>query len=632
MLKFIIVFFLLNILSYNTINNIEDEKIDAEYKLSLKSLENHYNIFVYEKSLDSDKIYDDIQNNNYILNMIYTLSKTKDIDTQNNLKRVLSNIKNITNSDINDLQFISADNIVLFNYFSSDNLFYNVENTRLDIVNIHNTKSKSNGYHSGKLKNGFRYLYPLYIKVDNKEQYIGVLDISYSSNLLQYFLTNISKIHTHFLISKDIFFKNHIENSIKDLYATSAENKNSMLKLTPKHPLNKCVVANHEKLTKIQSIINNNMKNEIQFSIYNLHPSYNDRVKLISFYPIKDSISNKVVAWLVSYEYSQHIKDILYRKNIYYIISFLIILILSYFLYHISKEKRNLKRLVNRKTKELKRTNQNLESIIKEKTKELVKINENLKSKIDKELKKSRDKDKKIIEQSKMAALGEMIGNIAHQWRQPLSIISTSATSMKFLNEMGNLTTEKLNKNCDLINNNTQFLSKTIDDFKNFIQENDKKTTFMLSTVIDKVVHLIDSTLKENEIKVIINIKEDIELCTYKNQLIQSLINITNNSKDAFCESSNSEKLIIFTVFKDKNNAIIKITDNAGGIPEKIISKIFEPYFTTKHKSQGTGLGLHMTYNMITNGINGTIKVKNKNFKYNHVEYKGASFTIVIPI
>jgi len=363
-----------------------------------------------------------------------------------------------------------------------------------------------------------------------------------------------------------------------------------MLKLTQKHPLDKCVIENHEKLTKIQHIIDNKMKDQVQFSLYNLHPSYDDRVKLISFYPIKDSISNKVVAWLVSYEYSQHIKDILDTKYIFYALSFFINLILCYFLYRLSKEKSNLRIVVNEKTQELRQSNQNLEYIVEEKTKELTSINKNLKIKIDKEVKKSIDKDKKITEQSKMAALGEMIGNIAHQWRQPLSIISTSATSVKLLNEMGNLSDEKLNKNCDRINENAQYLSKTIEDFKNFIEDKDTKSVFKISSALNQVLSLIDSTLKDNNINTIINIRDDIELYTYQNQLVQSLINIINNAKDALVEKGISEKLIIFTVFKDKNNAVIKITDNAGGIPDDVLPRIFEPYFTTKHKSQGTGL------------------------------------------
>lgn len=169
------------------ITNIQNDKIDSEYKLSLKSLENHYNIFMYEKSLDANKIYNSIQNNTPILKLLDSLSKKQNINTTKNLKKLLNEIKILNNTDINDLQFISSNNIILFNYFSNNNLFYDIQESRLDIINVNNIKSKSYGYHSGILKNGFRYLYPLYIKINNKDKFIGVLDISYSSNLLQYF-------------------------------------------------------------------------------------------------------------------------------------------------------------------------------------------------------------------------------------------------------------------------------------------------------------------------------------------------------------------------------------------------------------------------------------------------------------
>ena len=243
-----------------------------------------------------------------------------------------------------------------------------------------------------------------------------------------------------------------------------------------------------------------------------------------------------------------------------------------------------------------------------------------------------KEKDNLINEQSKMAALGEMIGNIAHQWRQPLSIISSGSTGMKLQKEYGLLTDEDFYKVCDSINTNAQYLSKTIDDFRNFIRGDIEKTVFNLEDSLDSFIHLVESAIKNNDIKIIFDLEKNLIVNGFKNELIQCIINIFNNSKDALKENNIQNRLIFISSYSKDNKLIIKIKDNAGGIPEDILPKIFEPYFTTKHKSQGTGLGLHMTYNLIVDGMKGIIEAHNVSYKYNNNEYIGAEFKINLPI
>ncbi len=235
--------------------------------------------------------------------------------------------------------------------------------------------------------------------------------------------------------------------------------------------------------------------------------------------------------------------------------------------------------------------------------------------------------EKVYLEQAKLASLGEMIGNIAHQWRQPLSVITTSATGLKMQNEFQLLTDEKLNAHCDAINNNAQYLSKTIDDFRNFIKGDRRKILFNMKDTVESFLNLIQGSLKNHNITLVHDTQEDISIHGYPNELIQCFMNIFHNAKDALT-SVQEEKYIFISSSMVKNSVTITMLDNAGGINEEIIDKIFEPYFTTKHKSQGTGLGLHMTYNLIVNGMNGTIKASNKEFQYNGKSYTGALFTI----
>jgi signal transduction histidine kinase len=231
-----------------------------------------------------------------------------------------------------------------------------------------------------------------------------------------------------------------------------------------------------------------------------------------------------------------------------------------------------------------------------------------------------------------MASMGEMIGNIAHQWRQPLSIISTGATGMKVQKKYGVLNDDEFDKICDAINENAQYLSETIDDFKNFIKGDRVKEVFSLEENINSFIHLVEGAIKTNNIKLVLNLEKDIKINGYNNELIQCFINIFNNAKDALKEHTGQNKIIIISTYSQKNNAVIEILDNGEGIPENILYKVFEPYFTTKHKSKGTGLGLSMTYKFIVDGMNGTIIAQNKEFEYEHNRYKGAEIKIVLPM
>jgi PAS domain S-box-containing protein len=240
-----------------------------------------------------------------------------------------------------------------------------------------------------------------------------------------------------------------------------------------------------------------------------------------------------------------------------------------------------------------------------------------------------KEAEKLIAEQSKLVAMGEMIGNIAHQWRQPLSVISTAATGMVMQKEHNLLTDEKFIKTCDSINDNAQYLSKTIDDFRDFIKGERKIVEFQLYDNIESFLHLVEGSIKNNDLKIIKDI-EDKLLRGYPNELNQCFINIFNNSKDALKAKKGDRLIFISTKIEDdKINIVFK--DNAGGIPEDILPKIFEPYFTTKHQSQGTGLGLSMTYNLITNGMNGTITANNITYQYDDKNYAGIEFVITLP-
>ncbi len=239
-----------------------------------------------------------------------------------------------------------------------------------------------------------------------------------------------------------------------------------------------------------------------------------------------------------------------------------------------------------------------------------------------------RKQEQLLIQQSKMAAMGEMLGNIAHQWRQPLSAISTASTGAKLQKEIDCLTDSQLDSALDSINNSAQYLSNTIDDFRGFFNPNNYNLNKSnISDIVTKTLKLVDAQFTAKNIERIKNI-ENYELLTFENELIQVLINIINNAKDVLITKEKGKRLLFIKTYQKENISYIEILDNAGGIKEDIIDRIFEPYFTTKHKSQGTGIGLYMSLDIIQNRLKGTLRVFNENYLYEGIEYKGAKFII----
>jgi PAS domain S-box-containing protein len=245
---------------------------------------------------------------------------------------------------------------------------------------------------------------------------------------------------------------------------------------------------------------------------------------------------------------------------------------------------------------------------------------------------KSKEQEKQLMEKSKLASMGEMIGNIAHQWRQPLNVISATTSSVKIQKELKILDDEFFYKSCNMITKNVMFLSNTIDDFTNYIKDNRVKKEFSTKTMINSFLTLCDSIIIKNNINIILDTPEDYHIQGYKNELMQCILNIFNNAVDAFNLHNIEKRYLFISIKKEEDNLVIIIKDNANGIPNNIIDKIFEPYFTTKNQSQGTGLGLNMTHQLIVEGMNGKISVKNEDYPYYDEIYKGVSFKIILPI
>ena len=257
--------------------------------------------------------------------------------------------------------------------------------------------------------------------------------------------------------------------------------------------------------------------------------------------------------------------------------------------------------------------------------KQLEKLNDDLEDRVQKSVKQIRENEKMLISQSKQVVMGEMIEMIAHQWRQPITSIGMVANNILFDMALGEIEEVELKLSIDKINTQVMHLSKTIDDFREFFKESKTKNITNFTEILEGALSIIDKQLQKHDIEVIvINKSSDTSFYTYKNELIQVFLNILGNAKDAFDDKNIKDKQIIITAISKNKNIHVSIEDNAGGIKEELLEKIFEPYFSTKMKKNGTGLGLYMSKIIVKEHLHGTLKASNTDH--------GATFTINIPL
>lgn len=247
-----------------------------------------------------------------------------------------------------------------------------------------------------------------------------------------------------------------------------------------------------------------------------------------------------------------------------------------------------------------------------------------LKQQMEKEAKENQRKTNMMYQQSRLAQMGEMISNIAHQWRQPLNSISLVLQDLKLSKALNSISQEEFNKSSSKIEDSLQYMSHTITDFRNFYKTNKEKEPFELNDAISQARSIVQSSFDDKSITINQSKFTNTTIIGFRNELTQVLVNILQNSKDALIKNNIEKPYVSISTLEDDRNIVIELEDNAGGIKKDIIEQIFDPYFTTKHKEQGTGLGLYMSKVIINDSFNGTLEAQNTN--------NGAKFIIRIPI
>jgi len=225
--------------------------------------------------------------------------------------------------------------------------------------------------------------------------------------------------------------------------------------------------------------------------------------------------------------------------------------------------------------------------------------------------KELQDKQAQLIQQSRLASMGEMIGNIAHQWRQPLNALGLVIQKIGFYHQRDLLDEKKINESIEKCMNLIEGMSDTIDDFRDFFNPNIGKDKFCINDAIEKAYKIVEPAFRSQNIHYKLLAEEKFFVDGFKNEFSQVVLNILNNAKDALLESEINSKNILVTIAKAENGIKVSLNDNAGGISKEVLEKIFDPYFTTKDEGKGTGLGLYMSKMIIEDHMNGKLCAKN---------------------
>ena len=569
---FILIFICISIVFFGRHLIVEKEKelLHEKYKAISQNIKNKTNSLIQTK-----------KNATLAIALVLSENETiKDIllDNENNtydLKKLSEKIRIYTDYKNVWFQLITNEGISVYRSWTN-NKNDKIKNYRLDLTTLLANPIIKNTISVGVYDITFKSIIPLY----RNNEFIGVLEGITHFNSITEDLKNNDKVEPIILVNsrftKQLEEKNFTKIFLQDYYVANLTASKEIINYLKYENMNKFFQEN-EYLIKDEKLIIN-------------IPIIEEGINLANILIFKnlDEIDISEIN-----EFKKH--------SFYYLIFFLIfiylsIFIIAYYLY----------------------------------SKRLKELNISLQKTIEYEIMKNDEKNRILFQQNKMAAMGEMIGNIAHQWRQPLSVITVLASSLKVKKELDILEEKDYLESYNLILETANYLSNTIDDFQYYFSPNKNKNSFNTKNLIDKSLKLSSMEFKEHNINVIKNI-EEFEALNFENELLQVVINILNNAKDELIKKD-AKRYIFIDLFKEDKNIIIKIKDNAGGIDKNVIDRVFEPYFTTKHKSKGTGIGLYMCQEIIVKHIEGTIQVSNEIYEYENEEFIGAKFEITLAL
>ena len=609
-IKLTLVFFIVIVVVASLLQYEKNDKIKKYIANKAKEHQAMYDAIYHSFKKRADIASVLIVNNQEILN-IYEELESADSTKKDILRTKLHNIiftqyKFLEQQGIYILHFHLKNNESFFRMHKPTKFGDDLSNIRKTIAYANEHKKPIHGFEVGKYFSGYRFIYPL---TSNMDEHLGTLEISFDLGLYVKEFMSTLDVLSSFRIKKDIVDAKCDKDEIPKCYVSSK----IIDYYAPKNVIEQLDINKQKELKKLvidpQTVING-VKSVSKDKVVSV---FDDKSKnLITFIPVKNPVSQKVCGFITIRSGDKYIYN--KRLNSNFILASFIIFTLIGLIF------------IYREVKLQKELNKILQDEVDKKTKELKDINENLEAKVKEEVDKNIKHEIKLYKQAKQAALGDMIGNIAHQWRQPLSIMSSIASGIKVKQEFGILDRESIGQSMDSIVIKTQYLSETVETFRNYLKEKKEKKEVILQDRIRMAIAITKTCLEDNHIEITNNLNETkpVKIKLVAGELTEVLINLINNSKDILLERQITNPKVQVMLKISDNQAVITIEDNGGGIPEDMTSKIFEQYFTTKDDAKGTGLGLYMSRQIIQESIKGKLYVKNSEI--------GAKFYVEVPL
>ena len=594
-------FLFLYLIVYMVMTNDKDEQIKETLNQQIQYLDNNYQVSTGHFKTLSDNFYNITLNQEDVLKLFYQAKHSKTNHETAAIREKLYNkihpkFKHLSKAGAIILLFSFEDNRTFLRIHKPSKYGDDLSDVRYSFTYVNDQKKIIRGFEQGKISHAFRNIFPLYYN----GEYLGSVDLAFSSEVLQNNMNKLHGIETHFILNKKIFDVNIWKSQKKVKYIQSIEHKDFLFALTSSIKVN--TPFSQDKIN-----LNKHFKDEIYKKIqyskpFSLYHHDLDKVKIITFSPVKNIKNKKTVAYLVSYTNSFYLEDMLERYLYTNIIFFIGLLTIAFIIVNNIQQRFFLQ----------------------------IRVNE--------EVKKNKLHQQTLFDQSRMAQMGEMISMIAHQWRQPLASISAKSIDLRIQIDLEtfDLKEDKGREECLIYFNDAltdidklvQSLTITIDDFRNFYKPNKKNDLISFYTPVNKALNIIKGSLVNDGIE----ITEACITCDnykakiYTNEMMQVVLNILKNSQDNFKEkkTKNPKIAINCNCHKFNDKIILEICDNGGGIPEDILPKIFDPYFSTKDEKNGTGVGLYMSKTIIEEHHNGELLVANSN--------DGVCFTIILNV
>ncbi len=432
---------------------------------------------------------------------------------------------------------------------------------RQTVEYVNKYKIPIDGFEEGRVYNGFRFVYPLF---DEKNNYLGSVEISFSALSFQNTLSNDIRFSQFIYLKKivtkkvweDEYKSNYIESGISPLFLRESNWKDDQFT-----PFKKNIKAN---LTpNIKEVFHTNLKSK---EAYSLSLNVKNNTMILSFLPIKNPVNDKLVAYIIIISKTAYLNRLHFENKFLKLISFLFLISLLIIIYR--------------------------------------------KHKYDDEI---RLQQEILMEHSKMAQMGSMLSNIAHQWKQPLARINSKLIDIPISLTLSKKDEKTLNQHLENIEDSTEYMADTIENFRRYFHPDKQQNYFSINATIEKALSLLNFDENDYVIKLILPQNNNTRVKAYEDELVQVLMVLLVNAQEALISTKTLNPFIKIILKDNVSSVEIIIIDNAGGIDEDIVTQIFHPYFTTKKSSinsDGNGIGLYMAKMIIEGSMHGQLKYK----------------------